>query len=250
MQSLNRAIKILDVLSRCPEGASVSELSDRMGLSLSTTHRFLQSLMNNGLVIQDPLSRRYKLGLRVLSLASGLLKSDRLIQMSRDPMQRAAVASGNVIYLCRQQKSEILCVSSINPLDDASPSFIAQVGNSMPIHAAAAAKIILAYQPDTVLKSLLTERVPLPKYTDKTMTNIDNILKHYRLCREQGFAICDEEINLGVVAVAAPVFNYDGSVLGSIGVTCIKVNTSIPTLVKIICDTAKEISQTMGYSVS
>ena len=89
MQSLDRAIQVLDVLSKCPEGMPITELSDRIGLSLSTTHRFLQSLGDNDLVIQDPVSRRYKLGLKLLSLASGLLKSDRLLQMSHEPMQKA-----------------------------------------------------------------------------------------------------------------------------------------------------------------
>ena len=107
MQSLDRAVQVLDVLSKTTDGMPITELSDRIGLSLSTTHRFLQSLINNGLVIQDPISRRYKLGLRLLSLASGLLKSDRLLELSREAMQRAAVLSGNVVYLCKQQNKEI-----------------------------------------------------------------------------------------------------------------------------------------------
>lgn len=103
MQSLDRAVQVLDVLSKSADGMPITELSDRIGLSLSTTHRFLQSLSNNDLVVQDPISRRYKLGLRLLSLASGLLKSDRLLELSRETMQRAAVLSGNVVYLCKQQ---------------------------------------------------------------------------------------------------------------------------------------------------
>ena len=114
MQSLDRAVQVLDVLSKTTDGMPITELSDRIGLSLSTTHRFLQSLINNGLVIQDPISRRYKLGLRLLSLASGLLKSDRLLELSREAMQRAAVLSGNVVYLCKQQRTDAFFVHQIS----------------------------------------------------------------------------------------------------------------------------------------
>ena len=247
MQSLDRAIQVLDVLSKCPEGMPITELSDRIGLSLSTTHRFLQSLGDNDLVIQDPVSRRYKLGLKLLSLASGLLKSDRLLQISHEPMQRAAALSGNVVYLCKQQKNEIICVSATNPADEIIPSFVVEVGNTLPVHAGAAAKIILAYQPESFLQSLLKQLTPLPQYTKKTTTDIDKVLDDYKHCRELGYAICDEEMHLGVIAVAAPIFNYDGTVLGSIGVTCVKAHTSIPSLVKTICESAKEISRLMGH---
>lgn len=246
MQSLDRAVQVLDVLSKTTDGMPITELSDRIGLSLSTTHRFLQSLINNGLVIQDPISRRYKLGLRLLSLASGLLKSDRLLELSREAMQRAAVLSGNVVYLCKQQNKEIVCVSATNPIDGIIPSFAVQVGNTLPVHACAAAKIIMAYQPEPFLRGLLRELSPLPQYTKKTTADIEHVLRDYKHCREVGYALCDEEIHLGVIAVAAPIFNYDGSVLGSIGVTCVKAHTSVPTLVKTICESANEISRLMG----
>ena len=248
MQSLDRAVQVLDVLSKSADGMPITELSDRIGLSLSTTHRFLQSLSNNDLVVQDPISRRYKLGLRLLSLASGLLKSDRLLELSRETMQRAAVLSGNVVYLCKQQNKEIVCVSATNPIDDIIPSFAVQVGNTLPVHAGAAAKIIMAYQPEPFLRGLLRELSPLPQYTKKTTADIEHVLRDYKHCREVGYALCDEEIHLGVIAVAAPIFNYDGTVLGSIGVTCVKAHTSVPSLINTIRDSAKEISRLMGYN--
>ena len=163
-------------------------------------------------------------------------------------MQRAAALSGNVVYLCKLQNKEIVCVSATNPADDNIPSFVVQVGNTLPVHAGAAAKIILAYQSEGFLRSLLRELSPLPQYTKKTTVSIDSVLEDYKHCRELGYALCDEEMHLGVIALAAPIFNYDGTVLGSIGVTCVKAHTSMPSLINTIRDSAKEISRLMGYS--
>lgn len=101
IQSIDRAVAILKLLSQSDEGLPISTICSRLGLALGTAHRFLHSLIDNGLVTQDEKTKFYRIGLEMLRLTSGILNSDRLIETARQPMQAAANKLQNMVYLSR-----------------------------------------------------------------------------------------------------------------------------------------------------
>lgn len=248
MQSIDRAFAMLNLLSKVDEGMSVSELSKQMSLPVGTVHRFLISLAENGLVVQDSKTKFYKLGIKILSLASQYLKGNRLVTIARGPMQLAADQLGMVVYISQKHLTDVLCVASVEPTAGLHAKFAAQVGVDMPFNAAAAAKILFAYEPEIVLRTLAGSGEGLKKYTDKTKTTVEEILEDAHRNLAQGYAVCDEELEPGVIAVAAPVHNYDGTVIASVAVTGIKANCNLEKLVEGVCRCGRTISAAMGYS--
>ena len=247
MQTIDRAVSILALLAPHTEGLSVSELSKSMGLSLGTTHRFLQSLVENDLVEQDRASKRYRIGFKILRLASNLLSTDRIIDAARIPMRQAASLVGNVVYLCQEHAGEVICTHCEDPTTDLHSKFADQIGNEMPFYAAAAAKIIFAYKSHGVLQNLFMRHAPLVRYTARTKTALDEILADARKNLSKGYAVCDEELEKGVIAVAAPVFSYNGEVAGSIGVTGIKSNFQLEAVTEALLTCSKKVSRELGY---
>lgn len=247
MQTIDRAVEVLTLLSQYPDGISVSELSHRMHLSLGTTHRFLMSLMENNLVMQDKTTKQYRLGFKVLRLASNLLNKDRLIDVARLPMRKAASAVHNVVYVCQESAGEVICTHCEDPTTETHSKFAAQIGNEMPFYAAATAKIIFAYQPE-IVKALYEKNKPLERFTARTKTSLKSILDDLEKSALQGFAICDEELENGVIALAAPIFNYEGHAIASVGVTGIKGQLKLESTKDAICACAKTISAELGFS--
>ncbi len=247
MQSLDRACALLELLSRADEGLPVSELSRQMRLPMTSVHRFLKALETNGFVEQDSKTRLYRLGAGVLKLASRFLNANRLIGVARAPMQMAAESLGKVVYISQRHVNDVVCIACVDSTEGPQAKFAARIGYDMPFHAAAAAKIIFAYEPDSVIRAIVSRAGGVTKFTDKTKTTVKAILEDARKNREQGYAVCDEELEPGVIAVAAPIYSYDGSVLASVAVTGIKANTDMPVLIKTVCQCGQTISRAMGY---
>lgn len=247
MQSIDRTVRILDFLSSMPDGATISEISTHISLPLATTHRFLQSLLRYGLVEQDPRSKLYSAGLKIIHLAADMLNGNRLLEAAKAPMIEAANKIGNVVYLSQANSDLALCVYCVNIATDQRTRFAAQVGNLMPVHAAAAGKIIFAYRPDDELRRILASLMPLTCYTPHTNTTIEAVLNDYAKCRNQGYALCDEELEPGVIAIAAPVFNYQNEVVASVAATGIKSSADLEKMVDAIKNCAQKLSLKMGF---
>ncbi|MDO5531682.1 IclR family transcriptional regulator [Sutterella sp.] len=249
IQSIDRAVSILKLLSKYDEGLPISEICAKLGLPLGTAHRFLQSLIENGLVMQDTRTKFYQLGLAMLQMSSVMINSDRLAKIAREPMQAAANELQNLVYLCRENAGEVVCISCVNYDSGSSLTrFAAQIGGYMPFHAAAAGKIILAYGGPQKFEEVFKRKAPLEKFTPKTLVTHDEVLEDLRTCRARGYSICDEEHEPGVIAAAAPIRSFDGSVTSCVAATGIKASVSLPDLIATVTSCAAAISRALGYA--
>ena len=125
------------------------------------------------------------------------------------------------------------------------------VGRRMRVHATSVGKALVAHIPEDRLEKILAER-GMEKRTAKTITTLPRLLKDLEKVRQQGYAVDDEENNIGARCVGAPVFNQDGAIEGSIGLsgTINQVNSqTIPRIVDALKDAARHISMGMGYRV-
>ncbi|MDO5531681.1 IclR family transcriptional regulator [Sutterella sp.] len=249
IQSVDRAVSILRLLSDHKAGLPVSGICTRLGLPLGTAHRFLQTLVGNGLVMQDRRTKFYRLGLGMLRLASVMINSDSLSRAAKAPMQKCADEIGNLVYLCRENAGDVVCVACVSHDSGSNlTQFAAQIGGAMPFHAAAAGKIILAYGGLGKFDQVFTAKAPLEKFTDRTRVAYEDVLDDLRTARARGWAVCDEELEPGVIAVAAPVRNFDGTVSASVAATGVKAGVSLPGLIQAVTDCAAAISRAQGYA--
>ncbi len=199
VQSLDRALSILDVLRFSHRDLPLGEVAARAGLPKSTTHRLLSTLEIRGFVAQDPETGAYRLGLKhVAPVGAG--------PEIREVLEGLATRSGETANLGALVGREVLYVDRA----DSSQALRWQlgVGSRVPVHCSALGKAILASLPEAEVAEHLPRR--LRRITPNTITDRRALLAELDAVRDRGYAVDDEEFMEGVRCVAVSVFATTG----------------------------------------
>ena len=205
VQSLDRALGILEILGRAEGELSLAEVAARVELPKSTVHRLLGTMELRGFVVRDPLSGVYRLGV-------GPAARPGFGPAAHQVLVDLAQSSGETANLGTLVGREILYVDRAD-----SPHALRWqlgIGSRVPAHAAGLGKAILAQLAAEAVRKLLPRR--LKAYTDRTITDRNALLDELAIVRRRGFAIDNEEFMEGVRCVAAPVFDEAGRVVGAV----------------------------------
>jgi len=198
--SVRKAFKILAFISEADRGLGISELAKRMGISKGTVHGITAALEEIGVIIRDPITKRYILGYTIVELGRRGLTRIPLREAARRHIEVLMEETGETVFLGIRKEDYILIldvVESNKELKITSPS-----GTRIPLSAGATGKLFLAYMDErNSLRYLNTSG--LPKYTKKSVTDVERYLQELKEVRERGFATDDEEYLQGVRAVAS-----------------------------------------------
>ncbi|MCI1857396.1 MAG: IclR family transcriptional regulator [Sporolactobacillus sp.] len=214
---MDRFVKVMDLLSDSREkGIGITDLSRQTLMSKGTLHRMLQSMAGHQLVVQDRESKKYKLGPRSMKWGSRFLQSQDPVGLLSRHCDLLGDRSGLYAFVCRLQADEIFCIHTHQP-SGVKNSFFVHVGQRMPIHCAAAAEIILAFQTEETIDRLL-KKEDLRPYTPYTVTDPDRIRDILARARRRRLAFCNQELERGVTAISVPVFHRPERTLVSLSV--------------------------------
>ena len=248
MSVLDRSIAVLEILSAQNQSIGVIELSKQAKIPASTLHRLMIALSKHGLVAQDTHTRRYRLGSGVLRLARAYLQQNTLVSIAQEHLAELRNELQETVFLTALLGDDAVCVAtaeSPRPLQ-----FYMRVGQRMPYHAAASARVILAFQAAADVERLL-RREALNSFTDSTQTNPSDVLAELKQVRKRGYAICDEEMEVGVTAIAAPVRDASGQVAASVTSVAPTVRLASGTvrqrLLRNLLETANRIAVDLGH---
>lgn len=194
------------------EGMRISRVAERTGLGVSTAHRLARTLCDAGLVQQDPVTDRYRLGPALVILgqrAERALGFDRLRPLLVELVE-ATGESANFGILDGDEVVVVVAVPSPQPL-----RYELEPGTRVPAHTSAMGKALLAHQPDP--EAAVRALGELTRHTDRTITDHAALLAHLAEIRERGWSVNDGERDPGVRAVGAPVLSADGRAVAAIG---------------------------------
>lgn len=246
VQSVDRALEILDILQSEPQGMGVSRLADRLGVSKSTAHRLLQSLLKKDFVQQNEENQRYYLGLRLMQLGQIVANQLDIRQIASPFMHRLVEKSGETAHLVIREGSEIVYIDKIE--SSATIRMFSNIGKRAPMHCTGVGKAILAYLPKEKIDWII-EQKGLPRFTSNTITDREELFEHLREIRLRGYSIDDEEHEEGIKCAAAPILNSKGEVVAGISVAgpIMRVNkSSIDRIAKEVLQASKGISRALG----
>ena len=204
--SARRSLAILDVLAEAPS-LGTNEIARRLGTSASTTSRQLATLVEAGLVEHVPATGRYRLGIRLVALATSVLSRLDVRAIARPHLEELAAQVGETATLSVPGDPDAITVDVVR-----SPRYIqdgSQLGRPSIAHATAAGKVMLAFdsvRPSPVLQS----------YTPRTITDPGQLEAEVERVRRRGWADAFEEREIGLNAIAAPVWASDGGLAGII----------------------------------
>ncbi|MDI3257029.1 MAG: IclR family transcriptional regulator [Kyrpidia sp.] len=223
VKSVDRALVILERVSRRKEGAGITELAADVGMYKSTVHRLLTTLVRRGYVRQDRETGRYKLGYAILDMASRLLESVDLRQEARPYLEELADHTHEVVHLVVLDHGEVVYIEKVEGTETI--RMHSRVGARAPVHCTGVGKAILAFLPEEDVK-MIVEKRGLEPHTPQTITRWPQLQAELQQVRERGFAVDREENEPGIVCVAAPIWDHTGRVCAALSVSAPKMRMS------------------------
>lgn len=214
-QVVDRVIDILEVFPRLGPELGVSDVARALGLKKATAHRLLAALRHRGFVTQDPASRQYRLGMKLWELGSLATSQVDWVDRVKPHLERLTERSGETTHLAVLSDGQVLYVDKVE--SSRSLRMPSQVGRRLPVHCTGVGKALTAFLPDEVLASLTTRR-GMGRYTDRTITDPARLREELALVRARGYAVDDEEIEEGLVCIAAPVRDHSTHVVAAVSI--------------------------------
>jgi len=218
-QAINRALSLLRLFRVDEPHLSLSEISEKSGLTQPTAHRMARALQANGFLVQDPLTGRYALGPAVMELAFVVMRSSdtsSLVRIATPYLDSLRALTGETVGLHVPASNGRLCVAESESRH--MMRMATGVGNVLPWHAGAASKAMLAFMPAAEQMQLLASAPPTA-LTANTILDSDQLRRSLAEVREKGHAISEGETVLGAAAIAMPVLDASSRVAGSINIT-------------------------------
>jgi len=251
VQTIERVSQILDILGQSPQGISIRELSTKINLPKGTIHRLLSSLLYFGYVRQDPKTRNYFLGFKLVELGNLLLGQLDLRKEAEPFLRDLAKGTNETVHMVVMDRDEVVYIEKVEfEQNPGGLRMASRIGLRNPIHSCAVGKVLLADFSDEALDHFLRGK-NLLRRTENTMTDPVQLREHLKLVRKQGFAIDDEENERGIRCIAAPICNEVGRVVAAISISgpAFRVTKKViqESLKKEVMETANHISQRLGF---
>ncbi len=213
--SVERAFAILEFLDGSRRRWNISELSRKLRIPKSTTHVIVLTLERLGYLTLDPRTRDYSLGLKVSGLGRGLMKSLNLPDRALRPMQWLVEATRCTAQLAVMADDQAMYIQKVE--GPGVIQFDSYVGKRTNLHCTGVGKVVLAYASEPKQEHILN-RKSFAHYTNKTITSPNLLRKELAKVRQRGYAIDDEEEELEVRCVAAPVFSQSGDFMAALAI--------------------------------
>ena len=245
--AVERALAMLEAVAQEPEGLSNAEISRKLQIPKSSASYILRTLEKQAYLNRDPQTGKYRVGLKILSLSRGALSGIDVREVALPIMRHLVEKTGLTCHLAILDGPDAVYIEKVEP-----PGFIRMdtwVGRRMRVHATSVGKAMAAHISQERLERILADR-GMEKRTAKTITTLPRLLKDLEKVRAQGYAVDDEENNMGARCVGAPVFNQSGAIEASIGLSGTTNQVSahaMPRILEALKDAARHVSMQLGY---
>ena len=245
MQGLERGFAVVHAFGADARALSITEVAQRTGLSRAVARRYLLTLLELGYVVQH--GADFSLTPRILDLGFTYLSTIDVANIAQPVMEditntlhescSAAVLDGTeIVYVARVQAKRIMSINLV-------------VGSRLPAHATSMGKVLLAHLPPQNLEAYLAN-APFDALTKRTVTTAAELRRHLALVRQRGWAFADQESEVGIRTVAAPLYNHNNQVDAALNVSGHAARVSMEELKRkylpVLLDGARRISRALG----
>jgi DNA-binding IclR family transcriptional regulator len=249
LDSVDLVLRLIELLAAAREPRGVTDIAGELYISKPRAHRHLRALVRRGYARQDPRTDRYEIGIRVLALGEAVRERFDVVGAIRPSMGPLREASGLAVT------ASALVEGAVTVLDLLQGrtliEFAIRPGAKLDFHASAHGQIALAYGPPSLIDDVLSR--PLKAWTGRTLTDPAAVRAEVDQVRRQGWATAVDAVQVGVNALAAPVFDHRGDWRGAIAV--VGSSELIPQapsarLISLVTDAAAEASRRLGWKLS
>ncbi len=245
--SVIKAVEVLKELSRSDGGLGVTEISNNLNYGVSATYHLLNTLKRCNIIEQDKKTKKYRIGFELFRISSVAKNQNNLANIAQprlDELKESVDETSNLVVLDDNFIVYIAQSESTNLL-----KMFTQLGAKVPFYCTGGGKVILAYQSENVQKYTIS-KTTFNKYTKNTLATTEELINEFKIIRIQGYALDNEERELGVTCIAAPVFDCYGEAIAAISISgpSSRLNgKGIKNLIHHVMNASDNLSFDLGY---
>ena len=246
VETLIKFFKIIDLLENSSE-LRLKDIAEKLDIDKSTIHRFLKTLLKYNFVRMNPSNKKYSLGLKFLNTATKIIDSIDIRNIAHPYLMELEKSSNETIHLTTFDGKRVVYIDKIESIKPI--RMYSRIGNVAPINCTAAGKVILAFQKNGVVSSII-ESLDFIPLTKNTITDKEEFIRNLENIRKKGFAIDDSEHEENICCIAAPVKDYSREVKYAVSISAIKTRMNLSKLITfkdILINKANMISKELGF---
>lgn len=250
IQSAERIFNILELLADRGE-LGLLELSQELALNKSTVHRMLSSLIYMGYAKQNEITQKYTLTFRIVTIAGKLLERTNILPIARPYLEELSHLSGETVHLVQREGNHILYIDKVESTVG-SIRMVSRVGMVHPMYCSGVGKAILSTMKEEEIVQIWNESI-IEKRTEHTITDFSKFLEELQKIRLQGYALDNEENELGVRCIAACIYDYHQEVKYAFSISGPNNRMTpeyIKTLSEHVLKVQQKLSAELGYQAS
>ncbi len=247
VQSVDRSLALLEMLSNHPKGISIAELSKQSDLHKSTVHRLLNTLVYKGFVKQNIHDNTYKLSLKLFELGSSVVNHDSLREVAKVHLKTLRDLTGEVVHLVVPEPPYIVYIDKFDTQETI--RMHSSIGKRSPMYSTSVGKAILATYKDEDIKRVWEES-DIQAYTEHTITQLTDFMETIEAVRTNGYAEDNEENELQVRCFGAVIKDYSGDAVGAISISTPIIrldDVKIKQFKQLVIEYGQRISKELGY---
>lgn len=247
IKSLGKALDILSCVGESYDGASVTEVSEKLHINKATVSKMLSTMASRCFVRKDIHTRRYRLGYRLIELGSRLMEAIDIRTEAYPYLKELEKRVNEVINLAVYDNGEIIYVDKFE--GNRSLRLHSFVGSRADLTCTSVGKVLMAFLPEQEQR-YMRETHKLQHRTQRSVATWHEFDEQCKIVRNQGYALDIEENNEGILCAGAPIFNYFGNIIGAASVSCPTVRCSMERLMELkdmLVDACGKISAECGY---
>ena len=251
IQSADRIFAILEALAE-HGSMRIIDLSELLDLHKSTVHRLLASLISMGYVTQNELTGSYALTYKLVEMSGKILKNADILNLIRPYAEQLSNSCDETIHFVKKTGNNVLYLEKLESQSVKSRSFrlSSQVGLTRPMYCSGVGKVILAYLPDQEVEQIWNSS-DIVKKTAYTITDFGQFKKELKAIRSRGYALDNEENELGIRCIAVPVFDYHDTPQYALSISTLVSRMPDERLEELsgqLIAAAKEMSRVLGHN--
>ncbi|WP_281256305.1 IclR family transcriptional regulator [Petrotoga halophila] len=239
-------MEVLDYIVYAPKPVNVTEIARKFDMSISNAYKYLDDLYKGGLLSKNS-DKSYFPSFKLVEYGSIILKKINLREIAHPHLVNLMVKTGQTVHLAIKEGYEGIYIEKIEGPN--SLPMMSRIGMKINLYATAFGKAILAHLPEEEIEEYL-ENVELKKRGKNTITDSNKLKNELKKIRERGYSIDNEENEIGIFCIGAPIFNYDKKVIAGVSIsmsTARAEEEKVDEYILYVKECAENISKLLGY---
>lgn len=250
VKSINRVLDLVETLAEHPRGLLLSDISNFVALPKSTVHRLLLSLINRGYVAKEPVSGKYQLTMRMFEIGSRAYDVLNIMTIARPYCEHLADMTGEIVHLVKRDANDVVYLFKLDS-SSASIRTASAVGLRGKMYCTGVGKAILANLPTDEVHAIWAAS-EIERFTSTTITDWDVLVSELKRAKTIGYALDNEEHEVGIRCIAAPILDFSGKPTYAMSISAPAArlgDAEISNFAAVLVSSTREISRFLGNNI-